>query len=101
MYERLASLLLLADDGGRFDEHPVKEFEVFDAGERAVAGDDFYSGGQLRDNLADVLRHPQHVAAVFKVNERKFSGEEIIAHVNDVRVREIFCSVSSRRRTLS
>src|SRR4029434_7902602 len=46
---------------------------------------DPHARGQLADNVADVLRHPFHVAACFKVDNRKPAIEEVVAHVYDVR----------------
>ena len=49
---------------------------------------DLYARGRLRDDLGDVAREPLDAPAVVDVYEGKSRGEEVVAHVDNVRAGE-------------
>ena len=51
------------DGGARFFQHFDVGADIVEVGEGAVAGDDFYVGGELRDGLFHGGDHALHAAA--------------------------------------
>src|SRR5262245_3528329 len=54
-----------------------------------MAGNDLHVGGQRRHGFLDVLHHAEHATAAGDVHEGQAVGDEIVAHVDHVRLREV------------
>src|SRR5580692_9679039 len=53
-----------------------------------MTGNDFDIRRELRNDLCHAVNHAVDAAAAFDIDEGKAVSDEVVAHVNDIRVRE-------------
>src|SRR5439155_7929762 len=74
--------------GGGFLEHFHERTDIIETRKRAVAGNHFHIGGQLRGSFFERINHALNAAAARDIDEGKAVTDKIVAHVDDIVFRE-------------